>query len=184
MITFRWLFPFIRFVLFLLLFVFPTYCWIHSSESIRDSYQVPNTKQQSTVTAPTAPETAKPSPVIPEHMEVQNKQMIDWGVLLLGGLVALVTTTKVHKIAYCEWWFLILTPAASFVLGSLWAGVLFQRRAAYLAVQQASDTSESLYKFLSLQSTEFIYCLIPLALFALVFLAAIILGRVTPCQDK
>ncbi|MBZ5668034.1 MAG: hypothetical protein LAO30_26050 [Acidobacteriia bacterium] len=115
------------------------------------------------------------------RMTEQNKQMIDWGVLLLGGLVALVTTTKVHKIAYCEWWYLILTPAASFIFGSVWVGVLFQRRATYLEVHQLADTSESLLSFLSLQSTAFTYSLLPLVLFAVLFLTAIILGRVNPC---
>jgi hypothetical protein len=74
-------------------------------------------------------------------MTEQNKQMIDWGILLLAGLVALVTTTKVHKIAYYEWWYLLLAPAASFILGSVWVGVLFQRRAAYLQLHQIADSS-------------------------------------------
>src|SRR6266478_3911104 len=94
--------PVVRFVLFVLLLALPTCCWIHSSESIRDSYQVPVTQQQSTTAPATSTESAKPSPdstkpstVIPERMSEQNKQMIDWGVLLLGGLVALATTTKV-----------------------------------------------------------------------------------------
>ena len=174
----------VRFVLFLLLLALPSYCWIQATERIRDTYQAADANRHLTADPSTTPEVAKPCLTTPDRMAEQNKQMIDWGVLLLGGLVALLTTTKVHKIAHHEWWFLILTPAASFILGSLWAGVLFQRRAAYLSVQKYADASESLNGFLSIQSHEFIYALIPLALFALVFLAAIILGRVTPCQEK
>lgn len=187
--------PVVRLVLLVLLLALPTCYWIHSSESIRDSYQVPVTQPQSTAAPATSPEPAKPSPdsakasaecaklspEVPKRMTEQNKQMIDWGVLLLGGLVALVTTTKVHKITYCEWWYLILVPAISFIFGSVWVGVLFQRRATYLEVHQLADTSESLLRYLWLQSTAFTYSLLPLALFAVLFLTAIILGRVNPC---
>jgi hypothetical protein len=117
-------------------------------------------------------------------MGPQNKQLIDWGGLLLAGVIALVITTKVHAIKYYEWIFLLLSPAASFLLCSLWAGVVFQRRAAYLAIQTNSVRLDSLNELLGLQSQNLAFGLMPLSIFALVFLSAIILGYLQPFDAK
>src|SRR5437016_6897626 len=81
-----------RFVLFVSLFVVPLiYSWTRI-ECVRSQYQ-------SAVESST--QGAVPPPSLKaglEQMGPQNKQLIDWGGLLLAGVIALVITTKVHAI--------------------------------------------------------------------------------------
>jgi hypothetical protein len=100
--------------------------------------------------------------------------------LLLGGIIGLVTITKVHTIEKCEWLFLIVAPAASFLLGSLAAGIVFQRRVAYLSVQPTPDSIDSLNALLTTQSDQLEYAVLTLSVFALIFLFGIIAGFVKP----
>jgi hypothetical protein len=113
--------------------------------------------------------------------------MLDWGVLILGALIALVTTTKVHKIPIFEWLFLLVALATSFLIGSLAAGIVLQRRAAYLSLQflvnadsVAKDYLDAPFKLLSIQSHLLEYTISALAVFALISLFGIVLGYVDP----
>jgi len=175
----RWL----RLILLLLFLVMPL-CWsLPDIDTIRNSYQVsgPPASKESAQAAPNpAGEPQFSFKPVPEPLSQQNKQMIDWGVLLLGSIIALVTITKVHKIERCEWLFLIVALAASFLLGSLAAGIVFQRRAAYLSIQPTPDSLDSLFALLSTQSQQLEYAVLMLSVFALILLFGIVLGFVKP----
>ncbi len=107
----RWL----RLILLLLFLVMPL-CWsLPDIDTIRNGYQVsvPPTSKESAQAGPNPAGETQSSPMpVPEPLSQQNKQMIDWGILLLGSIIALVTITKVHKIERCEWLFLIVALAA------------------------------------------------------------------------
>lgn len=172
----------------LVVFLVGPLCWsLPGINRIRDSYQkpVPATIKESAqdmpkpAANPSVEAQSGPKPV-PEPLSQQNKQMIDWGVLLLGGIIGLVTVTKVHIIEKCEWLFLIVAPAASFLLASLAAGIAFQRRAAYLSVQPTPDSLDSLNALLSTQSDQLEYAVLTLSVFALIFLFGIVSGFVKP----
>jgi len=196
----KWLFEklrWLRLILLVLFLVGPLWWSLPDINHIRDSYQnpvPPATKESPQVVAnPAGQPQAAPKPIpipppesqsgpksVPEPLSQQNKQMIDWGVLLLGGIIGLVTITKVHKIERCEWLFLIVALAASFLLGSLAAGIVFQRRAAYLSLQTTPDSLDSLFSLLSIQSQQLEYAVLTLSVFALIFLFGIVSGFVIP----
>ncbi len=180
----RW----IRLGLLALLFGLPFWWSLPSISRIQDSYQKPCVTPLNPTVGKAAsgiqsgqsgvePSLAKP---VPDSLAQQNKQMIDWGVLLLGGIIALITTTKVHPIKHYEWWFLILGPASSSLLGSLWAGVVFQRRAAYLALQPCPESIDSLIQLLTIQNKQLERAGLILSAFALIFLIGIVFGSVKP----
>jgi hypothetical protein len=183
----RWFFQdlrWLRFILVLVLFAGPLCCGYSRTESIRESYQNAPAVSSAPSTPPAAQAVATPEPqTIPEPLNQQNKQMIDWGVLLLGGCIALLTTAKVHRIKYHAWWYcLFVAPAAGFLLSSLWCGVVFQRRVAYLSLQTVPRDLDALLAFLQLQSCLLAYAVFCLGLFALVFLTGITLGSVDPLE--
>jgi hypothetical protein len=175
-------------LILLLVFLVGPLCWsLPGINRIRDSYQtpVPATVKESPQAIPKpagipAGEAQSGSKPVPEPLSQQNKQMLDWGVLLLGGIIGLVTVTKVHIIGKCEWLFLTVAPAASFLLGSLAAGIVFQRRVAYLSVQPTPDSIDSLNELLKTQSNQLEYAILTLSVFALIFLFGIIAGIVKP----
>lgn len=179
----RWL----RLILLLLFLVMPL-CWsLPEIDTIRNSYQVsvsPTSKESAQGAPNPAGGTQSSFKPVPEPLSQQNKQMIDWGVLLFSGVIALVTITKVHRIERCDWLFLIVALAASFLLGSLAAGIVFQRRAAYLSLQTTPDSLDSLYALLSTQSQQLEYAVLTLSVFALIFLFGIVLGFVKPLDQQ
>lgn len=114
-------------------------------------------------------------------MTRQNDLLINWGVIILGALVALVVTTRVHKAPLVAWLFVLVGSAATVLIGSLWAGVLFQRRLTYL-VQKPLVSVSSLNELLLAQSELLEMALIPLGVFAAAFLVMIVSGRVNPVE--
>jgi hypothetical protein len=171
----------IRVILFVLLLGGPLLHSLPAVNHIRNSYQtsvVPSSKKSE---ARPVPENQSVSKLVPEPLTQQNKQMIDWGVLLLGGIIALVITTNVHPIKHYEWLFLIVTLAVSYLLGSLAAGVVFQRRAAYLAFQTTEDF-DGLFALLQIQSEQLASAILALGAFAVIFLSGIVFGSVKPYE--
>jgi hypothetical protein len=189
LIKMRWFFQnlrWLRFIFALVLFAGPLWWGYRQTDTIRESYQKPPVvssaeSSQGTNQAATRPE----SKTIPEPVNQQNKQMIDWGILLLSGCIALLTTVNVHSIKYHEWWYcFFVAPAAGFLLSSLWCGVIFQQRVAYLSLQAVHRDLDldALLSFLQLQSSLLACAIFFLGLFAFVFLIAIVLGAVNPLE--
>ena len=168
----------VRILLLLVLLLVPAYYWYSRIENIRSQYQVA--------------ERAEPQRDIRgtcwkdfiAEMSKQSQLLITWGVLLLAGVTALATTTKIHPIPNVEWVYLLLAPATSFLLGSLWAGVVFERRLTYLMNKDGFGSVSSLYGLLGVQSELFEYGVVPLGLFALCFLATIVWGAMKPFDLK
>jgi hypothetical protein len=193
--------------LIVLVFFFgPLVCGYRKTDKIRDTYQA-STKSslqvspaaetpsppQSATQAPAAPAPSPsqgpaPAPAapvsIPDPLTQQNKQMVDWGVLLLGGCVALCVSGKVHRLLpdwlYKGLYIALITPAAGCLLSSLWTGVVFQRRVAYLLIQQrpVADPLDALISFSRVQADLLGYAVLLLAVFALTFLLGIAVGKV------
>jgi hypothetical protein len=100
-------------------------------------------------------------------------------VALLAGLTALVTSTKVHPATGLEWLYILLGPAASFLLGSTWFGIAFRGRMAHQIINDIGSIVD-LNKLLAAQEKIFFAALLLLALFAGAFLVQIVGGRVRP----
>ena len=188
----KWLLQILKFLLLLILFFGPlVYGW-REAEKIRDTYQRASTAGSQTSSGTTAPSGASPASTteetpkpVPDPLNQQNKQMIDWGVLLLGGCVALCISAKLHRIRFHQALYLLfISPAAGFLLTSLWCGVLFQGRVAFLAIQKKAqrDPFDALLSYLKLESTLLAVAVSLLAVFAVCFLIGIVQGWVDPLE--
>lgn len=166
-------------VALVLLFLGPLVYGYRQIEDVRDSYQ----RLKPATTQSAAQSTEAKTATVPDPLNQQNKQMIDWAVLLLGGSVALSTTTKLHRFKiYKTLYLLLIGPASGFLLASLWCGVVFQRRVAYLSIQTEPESFEALISFLRIESNLLTWGVCLLAVFALCFLFGIVLGFVDPCE--
>lgn len=179
------LLQFLKFFLLLILFSGPLLYGYWQTDKIRDTYQKVSAPTAAQSAAPTVSQ-APPTPMtVPDPLNQQNKQMIDWGVLLLGGSVALSITAKLHRFnIYKALYLFCIGPAAGFLLASLWCGVVFQRRVAFLSIQtqHVANPFEELLSFLKLQSSLLTWGVSLLSLFALCFLFGIVLGWVDPLE--
>jgi hypothetical protein len=180
---------FSKFFLLLILFFGPLVYGHWQTDKIRDTYQASQKISSPTMAQSAAPGSSSQAPpaptIVPDPLNQQNKQMIDWGVLLLGGSVALSITAKLHRIKFYKGLYLLfIGPAAGFLLASLWCGVVFQRRVAFLSIQtqRVADPFEALLSFLKLQSSLLTWSVSLLTLFALCFLFGIVLGWVDPLE--
>jgi hypothetical protein len=118
-----------------------------------------------------------------EQMIKQTEQFQGWSVLILGGIVAILVTTKVHRIAHFGWAYLPLGPAAVFLTGSLNVGWVFSKRYAYIVAKNNFELPK-LSSLLEVQSDLFLYSIICVSLFAACFLFFIVLERVEPFEEK
>ena len=116
-------------------------------------------------------------------MASQSEVLTNWGVALVASLAALAVTTKVHFIKGLPWIYLLLAPAASLLLGSLRAGVLFQQTMNYQVLHQDYSSANALNCYLNWQYDFFYWSLVLLLFFALAFFAQIILGAVHPIDE-
>lgn len=166
-----------RLVLFAGLLSLSTGYWYCRIDAIRAEYQESMKKPQGTELG-----SQQTNAILPD-MRKQNELLTNWGVIALGGLIALTVTTKVHPISRLEWIYLLFVPAASLLLGSLWASVVFQRRLTYLALKGIASV-ESLNKLLTAQSDFLQLGILILGLFTGIFLLNIVLGKVTPANEE
>jgi hypothetical protein len=183
----KWFLQTLKVPLLLFLFLGPVVYGYREADKIRDTYQV-GAKTPTPTTPATAASGAQiqaaPTPV-PDPLNQQNKQMIDWGVLLLGGCVALCISAKLHRIRFHRALYLLfISPAAGFLLVSLWCGVLFQSRVAFLAIQTKAqpDPFDALLSYLTLESRLLGLGISLLAVFAVCFLIGIVQGWVDPLE--
>lgn len=117
-----------------------------------------------------------------EKMADKNELFINLAVAVLGGVITLVIVAKVHPIVHIEWVYILLGPAASFLIGSLWSGVIFQSRLTYLTLKKI-ESFETLNELLMAQSDFLEYAIYILSIFGCIFLLNIVLGRVTPAHQ-
>ena len=115
------------------------------------------------------------------RMAEQNALMFQWGVVLLGAVAALVTTNKVHRIGHVETVYVLLAPAAVLLLGSISAGIAFQRRLTYL-VSKDQLHIPALNKSLFQQGELLFWSLVCLACFVIAFHLCIVFGETDPTE--
>lgn len=114
----------------------------------------------------------------------QSEQIQNWSILVLGGIVAILVTTKVHRTPKVEWAYLPIGPATMFLINGVFAGQILMRRYTYLTGKNNFDSILSLSSLSNAQSDLFIYSLFCLGLFAGWFLFLIVSGKVEPFETK
>jgi len=164
-------------VLLLIALGAPIGVWTNVLESVRDGYDV----ECPEVTA--AEQVQGDRSIGRDSMKEQNALLLNWAFVALAGTIALITTTGTHPFKWIQWLFLLLAPALSLLVGSLWAGLLFERRATFLEVNQCAATG-TLNDLLLAQSNLLAYAVLFLGSFALLCLTQIVVGVVNPGEEK
>ena len=114
----------------------------------------------------------------------QSEQFQSWSVLILTGIVALLITTTVHRTPGASWAYIVLGPAAIFLIISLNAGWTLTKRYTFLTAMNNFDDFASLANLLLIQSNLFLYSILSVSLFASWFLTLIVLGKIEPFEVK
>lgn len=115
-----------------------------------------------------------------DTLSAQSNKFSDWALLVLGGVIAISVTTKVHAVKAVHAVFILLGPAGAFILMSLRAGWTLQRRLTNIvALDNWSDT-ESLASLLIKQTDLFLAGLLCATLFGLWHLCNVVAGVVQP----
>jgi len=120
-----------------------------------------------------------------ENLSSQKEQRASWAYAALAGLVAIsVTKQKVLPVPWLRAAYMLLAAASVFLLESLHASDLFDRRVAYLVLQgKATDSDVMGLSSVLLEQLNFLYtAVLVLSLFVMSFVAAIVLGKVTPVE--
>jgi hypothetical protein len=167
----------IRVALLIILLVVTT-AWAYLKEDeVRQSYQRNNVSMGSTEEVEARKDAAK-------ELLKQSDQFQGWSVLILGGIVAVLVTTKVHRTPNFEWAYLPLGPAAVLLAYSLHVGWVVAKRYTFLVGANDFTSNSSLSSLVQLQSDLFLYSILCVSLFASWFLFLIVLGRVEPFEDN
>jgi hypothetical protein len=116
------------------------------------------------------------------RMNEQNALLFQWAVVLLGGVAALVTTSKVHRIGHVDTVYVLLAPAAVLLLGSIALGIRFQRSLTFLVSRDYSHPP-ALNPYLFQQGERLFEALACLALFVVVFYLLIVFGGTVPTEE-
>jgi hypothetical protein len=150
----------------------PSWYWWARIESVRDKNEVCET-------VPLIPEDRIETAT--DSMKEQSALLLNWAFVALGAIIALLTTTRTHRFTHIRMLFLILAPALSLLTGSLWAGVLFQRRLTYLQLNGCTER-QTLMDLLLAQSNLLNTAICVLATFSFLCLLQILKGSVDPRQ--
>lgn len=114
----------------------------------------------------------------------ESNEFQGWTVLVMGGVIALLVTTKVHSNSNPEWSFILFGPAFVFLGTSFLAAWELKKRYNYLLVHNNFEDLNSLAKHLSAQFTLLSYSGIVLVVFGGSFLIQIILRKIKPDQKE
>lgn len=118
------------------------------------------------------------------ELSKQRELFQGWSVLILGGIVAIITTTKVHRTPNVSLAFIPLAPAVAFLLNSLNAGWEFTRRYSFLVSRDNFLDLNSLSALVLIQSDFFLYAILCVSLVAGWFLFLIVWGKIEPFEEK
>lgn len=156
-----------------------SYCKI---DKARESYQAPSSA------------TAEPKRDDPASKEAdknataeilkQAEQFRGWSVLVLAAIVAILVTTKVHRAPAVEWAYLVLGPATMFLVNSLYAGWVLNKRYTHLVATNNYSDYGSISRLLQIESDLFLASIVCVGLFAGWFLFSIVSGSATPFEVK
>lgn len=115
------------------------------------------------------------------RMAEQNALLFQWAVVLLGAVAALVTTSKVHRIARLDLVYALLAPAAVLLLVSVDLGIDFQRSLTFL-VSKGWVHGPALNDYLFQQGELLFWALVYLVAFVIVFYISILFGGASPAD--
>jgi hypothetical protein len=112
----------------------------------------------------------------------QKELFQGWSVLVLAGIVTILITTKIHRAQGIVWVYLVLGPAAIFLITSLYAGWVLTKRYTYLVAKNNYSDFNNLSALLDRQSDLFLYAIGCVSLFAGWFLLLTVLGKLEPFE--
>jgi len=118
-----------------------------------------------------------------ENLSEQKKQRATWAYAALAGLVAIaITKEKIIQVTWFRPAYVLLAAASVCLLESLQASEMFDRRLAYLLLQDSVLDSDvdGLSAVLWTQLNFLYVAVVALGLFVMSFVAAILLGKGTP----
>jgi hypothetical protein len=113
----------------------------------------------------------------------QGEVFQSWSVLILAGIIAISVSTKIHRTPAVSWIYLLLGPAATFLVFSLNTGWVLTKRHTYLAAKNNFSNLDDLISLLALQWDLFFYAVVCVSLFASWFLFLIVLGKIEPFEQ-
>jgi len=166
--------PWIRVAVLLILITVSAayaYCRI---EIVRSQYQAVQSGEQA--------EVANRRKATAQEVVRQGDLFLGWAMLFLGGIVALITTAKVHRIPFYAWAYLALGPACVFLAGSLLAGWVLRKRYAYFVLKENFSDISSLFELANVQSSLFFNSVFCAGAFGAFFLVLLVHGLATPFE--
>lgn len=117
-----------------------------------------------------------------DNLSKQKEQRTAWAYAALAGLVGIsLTKRKVLPIPWLQSSYLLLAAAALFLLESLHAADIYDRRVAYLLLRPTVTDSDLMgLSRVLLHQLNFLYtAVVTLVIFVMSFVAAIVTGKVT-----
>jgi hypothetical protein len=117
-------------------------------------------------------------------MKDQSTLLLNWALLLVTGIVAIIVTKKTHRFRSIRFIYFVFAPALGSLLGSLMSAVAFQQRLAFVQFQNCAAQAGSLNDLLLAQVSAFKESIWLLALVCLVCLGEITAGFVEPGASK
>jgi hypothetical protein len=114
----------------------------------------------------------------------QAEQFRGWSVIVLGAIVAILVTTKVHRTPRVELAYLPLGPATIFLVNSLHASWVLSKRYTYLVATNDYSDYGSISRLLQVESDLFLYSIVCVSLFAGWFLFLIVFGKIEPFEAE
>lgn len=143
-----------------LLLLIPSAIGYWRIEAIRDTYasHVPQENSQTEGTKGAA-----------GALSDQSSTFTGWAVGLLAWISGLAFVSELRKIPNRSRALLFLPPAAGLVLASIWAGIIFNRRFSYLALNEALGSDSPLNNLLMEQQNLLFVAIVPVAIATVLF---------------
>lgn len=114
----------------------------------------------------------------------QKELFQGWAVLVLAGIVTILITTKIHRAQGIVWVYLLLGPAAMFLITSLYAAWVLTKRYTYIVAKNNYSDFGNLSALLEKQSDLFLYAIGCVSFFASWFLLLTVLGKLEPFETN
>jgi hypothetical protein len=114
----------------------------------------------------------------------QSTEFQGWTVLILGGVIAALITTKVHANCRPEWTFIPFGPATTYLFFSLLAAWELKKRHNYLLFRNNFDDLMSVANHLSVQFQLLGWAGLCLTIVGAWFLILILAGQIKPDQKE
>jgi hypothetical protein len=152
----------------LVLFLGPLLLGFLRVEHIRDTYKFHKAREASQTEGSKGAAAA---------LSAQSNKFTSWAVGLLAWVGGVAYATELRRIPHRSLGLLLLPPAAGLLLASVWAGVVFDRRFSYLALNEALGSDVPLNNLLLAQSNCLFISLLPIGVTTVLFFWHLLLQR-------